>query len=351
MAGTGPAGRVCRGTGAGAAGGGAAEPSGRAFRAGAPRARPRGGARGRQDTAVARDHTAADAARRGGTVAARLAATVRLRHPGRDAHRRPDQGLAEGRQGLARAGARGFRQALHPVAEDQHRHRRGGGARRLDGLPGQRCRRTAGGGIRARAQADPAARAQPGSHRQGRHARRAGHGGVVFAQPAWQWADRQPAAAAERVSAGRSQRPVPDRHAGCRAASAAQLPPGLHPRPAQQRHHVGARLGGVAGDRDAKPLLCRQSERTAAWRAAGCAGAVAAEVPAGHTQHVRRPAFLAGAAARVADARAPRRCAHRADDAEHARLQRRPGALAATCASSSAGGWRRRIRPRRCPSR
>ena len=105
---------------------------------------------------------------------------------GRQADRRPDHGLAEGRQALAGTGAGAPRQAVHAVAQAVHRHRRGLHPGRPDGLPGERRRRPAGGGVRARAQHGAAAGAQSGRDRQARHAGSARGGGVLFAQPAGQ---------------------------------------------------------------------------------------------------------------------------------------------------------------------
>ena len=72
------------------------------------------------------------------TAGAGAAAGLRHRDQGRQGDRGPVRAVAEGREGLDRASARGLQQAVLPLAEDGARHRRDRPVRRLDVVPGAR---------------------------------------------------------------------------------------------------------------------------------------------------------------------------------------------------------------------
>ncbi len=283
---------------------------------------------------------------------ARAAAAIRHRHQGRQEDRWRTDDLAEGRQGLDRADARGLRQADVVRAQDRTRHRRGGAVRRHDDRSVRPLRPTSSWSSSSACTTWCSCwRATPSSRRATRHPRRApskpASRPACWARPRWR---------ASRIRSARSilieaEQPVHHRHAGRGHRAAAAVPPGLRVR--RPQHVVHARCA-------ASPTRwCSRSMRTTRRSASPCrsracppgAGAVDPAGGARCAQPVPRLALLAGQAARAADGGAPGRPArgllrHRAPG-----LQRRPGAHAARAPRSTAGAWRRRIRRRRCPSR
>ena len=230
--------------------------------------------------------------------------------------------LAEGRQGLARAQARGLQPPVLPLAEAEDRHRRARLLRRLDA--GQRHRR-----VPPRPQPGAADLAQRRLHRQAGNARGARDRGRLLAEPAGERAGAEPARARAQVGAGRGQHALPRRSARLRHGPAAHLSPGLRLRSAQLGDHPGAAERRCARPRRARPLRDGVDLGAAAGNAARRAAAVGAEVAARPAQHVPDHQLFARAAAGRADARAPRRSARRLLRERPLRLQQRPAAHAA----------------------
>jgi hypothetical protein len=144
---------------------------------------------------------------------------------------------------------------------------------------------------------------------------------------------------------------VPQRHAGHRHAAAAPYRQGYSLDRAILGHHRGARQRPGADRRDADHWFTGSvSTQPRRWRAARRCRTHGAALAARHAQHAHRPAPVAGAAARAADA--PRRADPRVGlfTTTRAGLQRRPrtharAALRQPLAAGEEGPGGRAVRP------